>query len=248
MFGIDDISLPFDMFANARTYSEDEILLFFRLVKEHYQLSNQQGIFLDIGANIGTTSIYVYKNISSDIGFIAFEPDPFTFKMLKANCIINDCENIKCVHTGISSSEGTAKMFVFPENRGRNAIIDNQNRYIYDKDDITVPIITLDGYIKKHAIDPNNIQYLWIDTEGHEAEVIKGMENLLMNRKIPIFMEYNAYNYTTELVGDMQRIFSYQYQNVIAIHVGSGKIDEFEIGHLGEFSKHATEQYNIFLY
>lgn len=249
LFGIKDISIPFDMFINKCTFPEEEIKLFFKLTEKYYNRKPQsKDYFFDIGANIGTTSIYVKRNIFNEMNVVAFEPEPFNYKLLRANALLNDCEDIRCENIGLSSKEGTATMAIFPENRGRNQIVSSSDMDLRDKEKIDISIMSLDDYIGREHIDSNFIKWLWIDTEGHEVEVLKGMKDLLSEYHIPIFMEFNPDCYDSESTMNMQEIFGKQYKNVIAINTLNGEKKQFSVEKIREFAKSTKEQYNIFLY
>lgn len=56
-----------------------------------------------------------------------------------------------------------------------------------------IRMVSLDGYLSEKGIAPDEIKYLWIDTEGFEPAVLKGAENTLKSGDIPVLMEFNPY-------------------------------------------------------
>ncbi len=54
-----------------------------------------------------------------------------------------------------------------------------------------VTVTTLDSYLAEHQIRQEEIKYIWIDVEGHEAEVLEGAASLYRKSKIPTCLEFN---------------------------------------------------------
>ncbi|MEJ2122499.1 MAG: FkbM family methyltransferase [Alphaproteobacteria bacterium] len=75
------------------------------------------GSYLDIGANIGLTTIPVARNPKVDC--VAFEPDPVMFALLRAN-IARNCEhaNVTLHNLALSDHEGTVTLMRSPGNAG----------------------------------------------------------------------------------------------------------------------------------
>ena len=64
------------MYLNRKNHAENEMKLFHMLAKEFYHVDDSKGLFLDLGANIGTTGIYFTKKLAPNLKLLAFEPDP----------------------------------------------------------------------------------------------------------------------------------------------------------------------------
>jgi len=52
-------------------------------------------VFIDIGANIGTTTLEASKKIGIDGKIFSFEPNPRIFKFLQGNILLNKCKNVE---------------------------------------------------------------------------------------------------------------------------------------------------------
>ncbi|MBE6838046.1 MAG: FkbM family methyltransferase [Ruminococcus sp.] len=190
-----DLAMRKAMLETGKTFSYDQIKKFFELTDRHYGKRKRNGIFLDIGANIGTTSIYVKKLINPDLRIIGFEPCKRIWKLFRANCILNDAEDIQAMNYGVGSKNGTEQFFfsiVNPGGSGLKREIDLPDReYIEDVD-----IIALDYYLETNNITADEIDYIWLDVEGFESEVIKGAMKTLTSKKIPFIQEFNPLDYT----------------------------------------------------
>lgn len=56
-------------------------------------------------------------------------------------------------------------------------------------------MMRLDEYLSKNNILANSIDYIWIDTEGYEGEIIEGAMETLTAKKIPLLQEFNPRTY-----------------------------------------------------
>lgn len=210
--------------SNGKTYQEEDIYSFFAMSDKYYgnpKYIGGGGIFLDIGANIGTTSIYVKKKINPELIVHAFEPVKDNCKMLKASLLLNDIsdEEYKLVQTALSNENGNALVMVSDNNIGNNVVVKGNN---YNSGFMTESISTikLDDYLEKNNIYGDMVKYIWMDVQGHEAFVLEGAQKLLAN-KIPLYTEIwpegLKKNNSLELLID---ILEKNYQQFICVHEG----------------------------
>lgn len=153
------LSNPFISYAQ---YNEDVILL--ALLSD---VNN--GVYVDIGANYpiedSVTKLF-YKNGWSGINI---EPIPYIFEMLK-----KDRPNDINLNIGISSKEGELDFFENKAMPGHSSF--DQSKAKHFNDDKTskykVKIKTLKDVLKANNV--KNINFLKIDVEGFEDEVVAG--------------------------------------------------------------------------
>ncbi len=211
----DKTIIPY-MRKEQRLWGGKDLELFFDTIKNYCCCDvgggkKADGIFLDIGANIGTSCIYALKK-EPLLRAIAFEPDPDNYKMLKCNCILSELEDkITCVKTALSNKNGEQKFSYCASNPGGSRLRSDD---VPDPNFKTVPVCTLDSYIEKSGINPSDIRMIWIDTEGFEAEVVAGGIETLKKADAPMFTEININEYVQKGVLDgfirnMQGLYSY---------------------------------------
>lgn len=188
-----DEIIPRYMFETGRNFSDIMIDTFFRLTDEYFPgLAKDRGYFLDIGANIGTTSIYVKKKINSSLQVIGFEPCKSNFDLFRVNCILNQAEDIRAEWIGLSNENIRKKYKYNIHNSGSSRIVEDDAEGEFVS---TVQVEKLDDYLKENDILPEDIGYIWMDTEGHESEILEGAAETLNARKIPLLQEFNPIEY-----------------------------------------------------
>ena len=149
-------------------------------------------MFFDLGANIGTAGIYFLKKIAPNIKWLAFEPDPENFKLLRVNTILNDLEDrATLVNCGLGDKFDELTMYRNLSNPGGNGIFNKWLPSERNAPTEKIKVIPLDSYLVENKIDAAEVKYIWIDTEGFEAQVLLGAKNFLTQNAPPIFMEFN---------------------------------------------------------
>jgi len=248
IFDINDTYIPSIMYTTKETYSKLDIDLFFKLSSKKFKLKHSSNdIFLDIGANIGTTSVYVSKNIKPHLSILAFEPDKLNYKLLLANSIINSCTDFNVENLALSDKEGIANFFVDQENRGASKIVKNNNEFVQESHRIQT--IRFDDYIKKSRIE-DRIKYIWMDVEGHEPYALNGMKKFLASHKLPLYMEFSPSlmnNYDFNL---LYNLLSIVYSGFYKIKSKEKEVyyKEYKINKLKNMFDKKCEQCNIMLF
>ncbi len=120
---------------------------------------NNGDTILDCGANVGELNIAL-KDKKIFVNYIAFEPDPETFKCLKSN----NPEDGNAFYMSALSNNNESKDF-FIDNYGGNSSLVKFG----DSESIKVSTITLDSLKLEQRI-----RLLKIDAEGFEPEVLEG--------------------------------------------------------------------------
>ena len=161
--------------------------------KDYNFLNNEEYIFMDIGFNIGITSLFLStkRNISKIYGY---EPVPHTFEIASENILMNNISKIELKNTGLGGFTRD-EVFIFNKNLKGNAGIRGNLSYSInkleetDKREIKVKIIDvteeLDTIIKSH---PNKKIGMKIDCEGGEYELLEKLDKENKFKHIDILM------------------------------------------------------------
>lgn len=152
-------------------------------------------VFIDVGANIGVTSVPAIRRYGA-ARVIAYEPDPHNHRLLRCNIILNGLDSrIEAVHAAVSNQAGSIELELSKTNPGDHRVRVTTRAGAFDESDrstITVPAVTLDGEVTRLALSSTDVGLLWIDTQGHEGQVLDGAKELLAGR-VPLLFEFWPY-------------------------------------------------------
>ncbi len=212
----EDEEIPDCMDRTGMNYSKYDIDNFLSLADKQFYNGNppSTGLFLDIGGNIGTTTIYCKQKKKPQLCYIAFEPVERNAKLFEANCIMNGCNGIKVEKIALSNCKRhNVAMEVSNINSGNSKLVLSDENHS-EQLEYGINTIKLDEYLEEHKICPEEIRYIWLDVEGHETEVLEGAKKLLTNADIPMCMEYNQDIYQENgnyenMLTLLQRYFKY---------------------------------------
>ena len=234
------------MYLNQKNWAEKSMRLFRMLTDKFYGIDDSNGLFLDLGANIGTTGIYFLKKFVPNLKLLAFEPDPENYKLLRANLILNDLyENAIVENYGLGDTETEMTMYRAPLNPGSNSLVvdDRQEKEL-------VKIIPLDKYFEENKLNAKDIKYIWIDTEGFEPQVLLGAKNILTENPAPVFMEFNPdlykkYGYYEKMMQFLSEFYTH-YVLVQQAFQGA-QIEVSPIENLWQYQDYSKQLGDIFL-
>ena len=153
----------------------------FRIISQTRELA-LGSVMLDIGANLGRTSIP--RAVLGDFQFIyAAEPDSVNYECLVRNVSDNHLRGrIFPDHTAIGSRDGDA-VLMRSRYSGGHRLLPEGGR-LGSREAVTVPGYTLDSWVKRLSIDLNEIAFVKIDTQGWEAHILSGATRLLQQPHI----------------------------------------------------------------
>jgi FkbM family methyltransferase len=168
-------------------------------------------VCFDVGANIGVYSS-VLAGISGDPANIhSFEPVEHVRRKLIANARLNGFGNIHVNPFALGSSPGTLVMHQIREGHFRGGTSTFVNKEIVTRlgqsqfESREVEIRTLDQYVG--ASDLSRVDFIKIDVEGFELEVLKGAIETLSKHKPTMILEYDEDRHSPE-AGTMREVLS----------------------------------------
>ena len=134
--------------------------------------------FVDVGANIATHTIRAL-NSGSFSSAVAVEPDPRLLPLIKANLALNQLdERVKVAEYAAGDRPGEATLWCSEVNWGDNRL---SGKAADGWHEITVPVRTVDQILGTAGVAPAEVGVLWIDVQGHEAEVLDGAVGIIEN-------------------------------------------------------------------
>lgn len=143
-------------------------------------------IAIDAGANIGVFSIFA-SLLSPKGRIFAFEPVKNTYNLLKIN--VSKFPQVVVFNQGLGDEEKTQEILTSSKNVGMNAMMDSElaskNKRYFDGIE-KVEITTIDSIVKKENIP--RVDFIKIDTEGYEAQILEGARGTIQKWKPTIAM------------------------------------------------------------
>lgn len=136
---------------------------------EHRLPGYQFKTILDVGANVGQSSVaYVQLYPGAKVWF--FEPVPASYE--KASEALLGFPNVIGVQAAVSARDGSLIMEARGTSTGNKVVSAAGGR-----EHIEVRTLCLDSFASANAL--TRVNFLKIDVEGHETEVIAGAKNML---------------------------------------------------------------------
>jgi len=168
-------------------------------------------VVADIGASTGYYTLLASKIVGSTGLVLSFEPEPHRFRELVDNILINKCNNVKPFKLAISDKEGELS-FEFADALGYGCVVRTRKSAEKSKK-MQVKAVTLDSFL--HSLSIKEIDLVKIDVEGAELEVLKGMKEILSQRKVKIICEIHpkglsSLGYSIEDVENILRKYGYK--------------------------------------
>lgn len=152
-------------------------------------LNESKNTVIDIGANIGATSIPLAKRYPNS-HFYLFEPHPFIFNKLINNINYNKLKNITAQKFAITDSTETTVPFYAQkndDNLGLSSI--KLNHDIGEFDLIEANSRTLDSIFLKEDV---TIKIIKIDTQGTELNVLMSGKQIIKRDRPIIIFEFES--------------------------------------------------------
>jgi FkbM family methyltransferase len=142
-------------------------------------------VVMDIGAHHGLYSLLAAKCVGESGCVRSFEPSPRERKYLKQNLVVNHCHNVTVESIALGSRAGRTELFVVEGNKdGCNSLRPPSEPVTSQK--ISVELQSLDEYLQNQRID--KVDFIKLDVEGGELEVLRGAERLLQSADKPVIL------------------------------------------------------------
>jgi FkbM family methyltransferase len=188
---------------------------------------------IDVGANAGVYTFSAAKRVGVNGLVLAIEPFSKCVSYLLETCRVNKMDWVKICAGAASDREGKAKLSLSSSSE-LNEIVKDENQ-IKSGNYEEVNCFTLDSLINKYNL--KKVDFLKIDAEGHELQVLGGSERLISEFKPIILYENIAGAQGSNFpVADYLRSIDYQlfrYQpylkNLIPLALNSDIVDNLNI-------------------
>ena len=181
-----------DDFVNMTTREQD--------ILEHFNPKKNDTV-VDIGAHLGRYALISSNLVGKEGKVVTIEANPLVFEKLKKNLVLNKITNTICLNYAVYSEKTKIKLFIRKE-ESTNTEYSLRNTVMVDRDKLMVErskdvervlevnADTLDNIMDLNDIKQESVNWIKIDVEGAELEVLKGATNVLSKSKdISILIE-----------------------------------------------------------
>jgi FkbM family methyltransferase len=142
-------------------------------------------VFVDVGANIGTQSVYAALSARFS-RIVAIEPEPCNAALIGDNARLNDISiPFDIIRKAAGGHPGAAHLAVHDTDAGMHALASAPGPRT-----IEVALDTLPNILGGLSIMTEDVGLLWMDIEGREFDVF-GAAGQLLQRRTPLFFEYS---------------------------------------------------------
>ncbi len=191
-----------------KVVDKSSFLYMYQEIMEHeiydFKPINEKRVsIIDAGANIGLATIF-FKTRYPQSHVIAFEPDPTIFEVLKCNIASGNFKDVTLIQQGLSKK---ADHYFFSSDKSDGGRISSRK-----ESTLLIKTTVLSKYLNQP------IDFLKIDIEGHEVEVLEECSHLLSNVR-NLFVEYHSFIDTDQKLDSLLSIlhkngFRYYIQGV----------------------------------
>ncbi len=167
---------------NYKDYHESGELYLLRNVLREKMGMGAKSIVFDVGANVGNYT-KMLREVLAGAEIYAFEPNKFAFSKLESMC----GKAVRCFNTGFGDVVGTGKIYTY-ENRMESSHSSSYPMVFKDfhrsegLKEMDFVITTVDDFCREHGV--HKVDFLKIDTEGNELNVIAGAKQMIATGQI----------------------------------------------------------------
>lgn len=174
-----------------RIESDDDYLQHIRGVFEPHMvrlfdsLIKAPDTVLDIGANIGCTSILFGSRAEK---VVSFEPSPSTYRFLEKNVQASGLDNVELKNVGLGKNAGRFEL-TFAANNRAGGFVSNRMQASAGHQIESIEIVQGDAFLEDLGI--TKVDFIKIDVEGFERDVIEGLSKTISASRPIVTLELN---------------------------------------------------------
>jgi FkbM family methyltransferase len=160
--------------------------------------------FVDLGANVGTYSLFVARHAGPSAKLLAVEPHPTALARLQENITLNGF-NVDVASVAVAAHDGQLELLVDSNNLGVTSYVMN-SRPRGSRRFITAPVRTLQGLVQDFGFD--HIDALKADIEGAEDRALLPFFAAAPKHLWPrlLIIELNRTSWKRDLISELEQL------------------------------------------
>ncbi|QUS59985.1 FkbM family methyltransferase [Synechocystis sp. PCC 7338] len=171
--------------------------------------------FIDVGANIGVYSLLAASLIGDQGKVYAFEAVPITFSRLQKNITQNNLSAvIQSWNLAVADKPSTLEFTVSQD--ATNHVLGLNNKTTKRANNQTLNTVIVQAQRLDDILScKQDYAMAKIDVEGYELYALKGAENLIQQKKLPVLMleinnSFKRYGYSQDDIHSLLKAFGYE--------------------------------------
>lgn len=150
---------------------------------EQYGVPLQAGwTVIDIGGGLGDFTLFASRLPSTSV--YVYEPFPESAELLRQNLFLNQVDNVQVHQQAVGAQNGQLTL-----KTGTGVAVRHSTAQVDAKGDITIESVTLDDVVD--GIEAGMINFLKMDCEGGEYDILFHASDLTLSKIQHICMEYH---------------------------------------------------------
>jgi FkbM family methyltransferase len=179
-----------------------------RIVRLACAVLPADGVFLDVGANVGIHTLAVAQHLAGGGAVLAFEPHPVNYRMLVHNVLQNRMRHVAAENLGLAEAPALLTGTACAD--GGNWSLASRGDYRFE-----VHLVRLDDYLQDHPLP--RVDLMKIDVEGAEVRVLRGARETI-KRFHPLIVFEVCPAWLTKMGTDPSELFAELHGHGYTIH------------------------------
>jgi FkbM family methyltransferase len=168
----------------------------------------RDGVFVDVGANVGIHTLAIAHHVSEGGAVVAFEPHPVNHRLLVHNIQQNHLHHVAAENFGLA--EVATTLTGIGRADGGNWSLASQGDYRFE-----VRLVRLDDYLHEHPLP--RLDLMKIDVEGAEVRVLRGARHMI-ERFRPLIVFEVCPSWMAKMKTSVAELFAELVEHGYSIH------------------------------
>ena len=153
---------------------------------------------IDVGANVGVSSVAIGRKIGKHGKLYSFEPVPRYFRILQQNLSFNKLDNVEAFRVALSDRAGEADFYLKELSSG--IVFEKQAKKI------RINTTTIDRFLQERKT--KRIDMINMNCEGSELVALRGAKESLQRNDVQLFCELH-HDFLRQLGQSVHQIVEY---------------------------------------